>query len=392
MGGRREKAVTVAAIVPTYCRSRLLSQSINSILGQTHAPDCVIVIDDGSTDDTSAVLQTYGDRIRYLYQNNAGKPAAVNRALATVDADYIWIMDDDDVAVPDALERHLHFLNNHRDVDFSYSGLYAFKGSDPPPPPERCRLWQYPAVPREQFLVHIMENAQPNLQTMLVPRRCYEAVGPLDEELTFCEDYDIVLRLARHYTGGRLERPAIYYREHAGVRGPAHERYAASERKRGWLKYEKKIFSRLYATLDLSEYLPRRNAFPHLSDGQRRHALLERACIMARHGVFSAALDDLCTVTADVCDSFTSEEQAICRRMLDLNPLLEGRNQFLQQVADLLRERAPALFVAVTKGILWRSRRKFREGDMKGAAEAGRELLRIAGLRDLINISTHRVL
>jgi hypothetical protein len=399
-------APTVAVIVPTYNRSKLVAQALDSVLTQTRPPDDVVVIDDGSLDATPIVVNGYGARIRYLRQKNAGKPAALNRAMETVDADYIWIMDDDDVALPDALERHLTFLQAHPELDFSYSGLYAFTGGGSPPPVDQCLFWQYPNIPHAELFVHMMEYAQPNHQTMLVPRACYDAVGPLDEALTFCEDYEIILRLARRFRGGGLERPAVFYREHPGTRGPAHERYAASERKKGWLIYEKKIFANLHTLLALSEYLPRglttgkpeqagtdpaKVAAP-LSDKQIRRALLQRASIMARHGVFEAALEDVEAATATARDlPFHPEERAICRRMLDLNPLLTGQDDFIRAMKKLLQKRAASLHEAAAAGFICRLSSELRTGDFRCASRNGLQLLRLAGPADLLGMSIRRL-
>jgi GT2 family glycosyltransferase len=392
---------TVAVIIPTYNRARLVTQALDSVLNQTRPPDEVVVVDDGSTDDTPVVLDSYGARIRYMRQQNSGKPAAVNRAMATVEADYVWIMDDDDVALPDALERQFACLRVHPEVDFTYSGLYAFTGEGPPPPVDQCRFWQYPDVPHAGLFIHMMEHAQPNHQTMLVPRACYEAVGPLDETLTFCEDYEIILRLARRFRGGRLSRPAVFYREHTGTRGPAHERYAASERKKGWLIYEKKIFANLYRTLALSEYLPRGparlDADPaktgnSLTDSQTRRALLQRASIMARHGVFEAALEDFEAATAAAQEvPFCSEERTMCRRMLEIDPLLAGQDSFIRSAGKLLQDRAAGLHEIAAAGFIWRLWGQLRTGDLRSAVRNGLQLLHFTGPVALLGMFARRL-
>src|SRR5699024_4690505 len=107
---------------------------------------------------------------------------------------YLWVMDDDDVAAPDALERHLDYLSAHPDVDFTYSGVWCFDGDAPPPAAERCHLWQRDAIAHDVFFIRALEEFPCNQQTMLVPLSCYRDVGPYDEEQTFAEDYEMILR------------------------------------------------------------------------------------------------------------------------------------------------------------------------------------------------------
>ena len=97
-------ALTVTVLIPTYNRADWLIESLNSILEQTRRPDEILVINDGSTDDTLARLEAYREDVQVLNQDNSGKSAALNNAIAHAKGDFIWVFDDDDIAVPDALE------------------------------------------------------------------------------------------------------------------------------------------------------------------------------------------------------------------------------------------------------------------------------------------------
>jgi glycosyltransferase involved in cell wall biosynthesis len=369
------RAPTVAVVIPTYNRARLLQFAIDSVLGQTHRPDDIVVVNDGSTDTTAALLQSYDGRIRCLGQENKGKAAALNNALANVASDYIWIMDDDDCAFPDALERHMAFLKSHPEVDFSYSGLYFFEGEEAPPPLSRCSLWQPPDIAHAEFFIRAMERFPANLQTMLVPRACYRTVGAHDESLKFGEDYDIILRLARRYRAARLGEPTIFLRRHSGARGPASDRRQAEEKLAAWRTYNRKIFEKLRRQLTLDEYLPRASADSGaLTSLQTRRALLQRACIMARRGLYEESLDDLalCISRFRGRQRLTPDERAICTRMLnfddDVQPL---SSQFVRDVTRLLRRRAPNLLGRVLAGLYWGFLREARAGNFVQAAKLG---------------------
>ena len=116
----------VCVIVPTYNRAHFLGEAIESILDQTRPPAEVIVVDDGSTDKTSEVAKSYGDRIRYIRKENGGKPAAVNLALSLAQSDYVIIADDDDIMYPSALAHLLAPLERDSRLDFANGGLSYF--------------------------------------------------------------------------------------------------------------------------------------------------------------------------------------------------------------------------------------------------------------------------
>jgi len=102
---------TISAIVPTYNRAGVIAQAIDSILSQVPAPDEVLVVDDGSTDDTASVLAQYGDKIRVLTQPNGGAAAARNHGIREARGDWLAFLDSDDIWFPGRIEIFL------RDID-----------------------------------------------------------------------------------------------------------------------------------------------------------------------------------------------------------------------------------------------------------------------------------
>src|SRR5690348_9034851 len=277
---------TVAVIIPTYNRAHMLAQALESVLAQSRAPDEILVVDDGSADGTADVVAGYGDRIRYLRKSNGGVPSALNHGLAATDADYVAFLDDDDLLLPDAIERHYAFLHAHPGIDFSYSGCYRFWGDIPPSPPYAGHLELYDCVdvaPDDLFL-RALETFPFHRQGMLVPLRCYRTVGAFDEIRQRSEDYEMILRLAHAFRGAKLGAPTFLLREHSGDRGPANERHSARERDKVFLEYGHKLFADLRDRLALTDYLRDASEAAQLTDLQARRALLQRACVMARHG------------------------------------------------------------------------------------------------------------
>ena len=97
----------VSVLIATYNRGPMLEESLESVLAQTHLPCEIIVIDDGSTDDTASRIARYGGRIHSFRLANGGKARALNAAMPQVGGDFVWIFDDDDVALPTSIADRL---------------------------------------------------------------------------------------------------------------------------------------------------------------------------------------------------------------------------------------------------------------------------------------------
>lgn len=375
---------TVAVIVPTYNRAHLVGQTIESILQQTRLPDEILVVDDGSTDETADVVAAFGHQIRYIKKENAGKAAALNRAMKEIGADYVWTIDDDDIALPNALQMHLEALANRADADFSYSAHYEFTGDRPPD--LKSLSSQAPmaiaSTSPDNLFVRAMLWFPFYLQGMLVPRRCYEHVGPFDESLTFTEDYDMILRLTRHFRGKDVGAPTFCLRVHPGVRGPAHEQRSARDRHRTFRGYDSGTFERLRADLPLADYLPRGSVSGGLSGSEERRARLQRACIMSRHGLFAMAFEDLNAVFGSRGDSALGEgERRILVQMLNVEPWwLRVYPDYAALVGRLLRRhRAEDALRACATGLSWQLENCVRHGRYREALHIAVQLHQLIG-------------
>ncbi|MGH8146530.1 MAG: glycosyltransferase family A protein, partial [Rhodanobacteraceae bacterium] len=227
-----DRRTTVAVIIPTYNRAQYVGQAVESALNQSHPPDEVLVVDDGSTDNTSEVVTGYKDRVKYLYKANGGLPSTLNQGLAATDADYVCVIDDDDVMTPDAIERRLAFLHSRPDLDFCYSGCYRFWGDTPPqwPGVDHLELYDCADIAPDDLFLYALETYPFHTQSLLVPLRCYRAINGFDEAQLRSEDYDMILRLAREFRGAKVGSPTFLLREHSGDRGPAGARHGIDER------------------------------------------------------------------------------------------------------------------------------------------------------------------
>jgi glycosyltransferase involved in cell wall biosynthesis len=118
----------ISVIITTYNRAALVVEAIDSVLAQTYRDFEIIVIDDGSTDDTRAVLARYGDRIRCIHQANSGLNAARNAAVASARGEYFALLDDDDLWEPGKLELSLRVLERFPRAAFVFSNFAILRG------------------------------------------------------------------------------------------------------------------------------------------------------------------------------------------------------------------------------------------------------------------------
>jgi glycosyltransferase involved in cell wall biosynthesis len=206
----------VSVIIPTYNRADVISQTIDNVLSQTYKNIELIVIDDGSTDNTQVTLRRYGSRIRVVTQKNAGPAAARNRGFEMSRGDIIAFQDSDDLWKPTKLERQIALLDRVGSsvpcclcsADFKVIGGKRYTSFDMAciNPSQEEGLWTNVAeVLATRF---VLFN-----QTAAIRRRALEKVGVFDESLKYLEDYDLPLRLAIEGPWAFIRDPLVIYRE-----------------------------------------------------------------------------------------------------------------------------------------------------------------------------------
>jgi glycosyltransferase involved in cell wall biosynthesis len=108
-----KKTPIVSIVIPTYNRAWTLSQAIDSVLNQAYCNRELIVVDDGSTDHTKALLATYGEKIKIILQENRGVSAARNRGIEMASGEYIALLDSDDIWLPEKIESQIQFFKEN---------------------------------------------------------------------------------------------------------------------------------------------------------------------------------------------------------------------------------------------------------------------------------------
>ena len=328
----------VSVIIPTYNRAELVRHAIDSILLQTAPPLEIIVVNDGSTDGTSEVLQTYEGRIIYLEQSNGGKSAALNNALQHVTGEYVWIFDDDDIALPDAIARHLDVLEQNPDVDFSYSPFYhCFSGSDGSLVPTRSTA--LPELSHEPLVAALLDRCCITQPGSIVRKTCYDKLGGFDERLVRSQDYQMLLRLAVDCRGFPVSQPTFLCRTHSGDRGSAADRFGHQDKAKKWAEYDQLFTSEYYYSLPLAAYINRAEDGGALSNQETTTALLRRSAIFARKGFPELMLRDLQKVATMSDDDLNQQQAQLCQKaMTAVYPIAYRQFTSYPHLARLIRE------------------------------------------------------
>jgi GT2 family glycosyltransferase len=290
------RLASVSVIVPTFNRAAYLGACLDSLLAQSMPARQIIVVDDGSTDSTKAVVARYGTRVHYLHKSNGGKPSAVNLALAHCQGELIWLFDDDDVALPRAIEQRLAVFAEQPEVGFVYSS-HHLASNGPDRQIQQGRLYMPPFPGSEAFLLEIMRGCFYHLNSALVRHETWKALGGLDPTLLSGEDYDFQIRMARISTAAFCPTPSFLFRQHDGLRGAQQIRYAAGERSRVFRSYSQTVGRKLRNEFELGEFLmpPAKTT---LGTEQRRCALIHRLHVMANHGCMDEFNEDLTALAA----------------------------------------------------------------------------------------------
>jgi glycosyltransferase involved in cell wall biosynthesis len=203
---------SISVVIPAFNAGRWIGETLEAVLGQTRQPEEVIVVDDGSTDDTFEQASRFNDRARLVRQANKGAPGAYNRGFAEATADYVAMCPADDIWTADKLAGQTRLLVSHpaADIVFGRAREFGIAEAPVPPPPRPGRYGG-----REMFELLYEENVIP-APTALVRRELHERLGRFREDL-YGEDYEFWLRAAA--AGAEFlyeDRVVVSLRKHGG--------------------------------------------------------------------------------------------------------------------------------------------------------------------------------
>ncbi len=184
----------VSVIIPTYNRRELLKRAIQSVLNQTFSKYSLTIIDDGSTDQTDKILKEFkGNKIHYFRQEHKGVSAARNLGIKEARGEFIAFLDSDDAWHPKKLEVQLEFFRKHPEAMIAQTEEEWIRDGRPLKPQKKHK--QHSGnIYRECLPLCIVSPS-----AVMMRREIFETVGPFDERLPACEDYDMWLRIAARY-------------------------------------------------------------------------------------------------------------------------------------------------------------------------------------------------
>ncbi len=194
----------ISIIIPTYNRRDHITTALNSVLAQTYTDYEIIIVDDGSTDDTQQVLNSYQGKIRYFYQGNRGIPATRNKGIREAHGNYIAFLDSDDYWLPHKLERQIECFRENPDY-----GMVA----------SRCSSYTPDGTFREKnrpgksgwILIDLFKANFIRTSSAIIKKACFDKVGLFDESLLQVQEYDLWMRIAQHYPIGFINEPLTVY-------------------------------------------------------------------------------------------------------------------------------------------------------------------------------------
>jgi glycosyltransferase involved in cell wall biosynthesis len=225
----------VSVIIPAFNSARYIGEAVDSVLRQTRPAEEIIIVDDGSTDDTRVIAAALP--VKYIYQKNAGPSAARNTGLRHATGELLAFLDADDLWLPHKLAAQLTAFENFPDAGFSFSTVWhLYAGTNPKishdpyyPPQLAGWLRRKPikdgGVYGSVYDLLLRKNCVAT-SSMVVRREIVERAGEFDTALWGCEDYDYWIRLARLAPAVFIEQPVSRYRiVDEGLSGAWNARY-----------------------------------------------------------------------------------------------------------------------------------------------------------------------
>jgi len=200
------KKPQVSVIIPTYNRGWILKEAIDSVLAQDYKDLELIVVDDGSTDNTFEILASYGNDIKVLFQENKGVSAARNRGITEASGQLIAFLDSDDLWLPRKLSTQIDFFNQMPDALICQTEEIWVRNGIRVNPKKRHKK------PSGMIFEPSLELCLVSPSAVMIRRSLFDRVGEFDVTLSACEDYDLWLRISCRFPVHLIDTPLIIKR------------------------------------------------------------------------------------------------------------------------------------------------------------------------------------
>lgn len=205
----------ISVIIPAFNAGRLLGDTLASVLHGSFQDMTIIVVDDGSSDDTAAVASAFGPRVQLIRQANQGMSASRNRGITATDSEFVALLDADDIWHPKKLELQIQQLEKQAALGACYSEFFSWDGSHVPlfaPSPtvaldEKLSGWIYPRMILTNFVLP---------SSVVFRRSAMAALGPFLCENQQTDDWEYLVRASRQFPFAKLAAPLVAYRQSPG--------------------------------------------------------------------------------------------------------------------------------------------------------------------------------
>ena len=198
----------VSIITPTFNRAQFILQAVNSVLNQSYPNFELLIVDDGSTDDTKIRLDTAlkDPRVHYFYQSNQGQSVARNLALSRASGDLICFLDSDDYWVEDKLEKQVSHLAEHPEVDVVYGDIISVDEHDREISRENMKRYS------GNIAKYMVRDNCVSMVTAMARRKCFDELGAMRVTRRVADDYDLWLRFSARFRFLYVPEFFAYYR------------------------------------------------------------------------------------------------------------------------------------------------------------------------------------
>ena len=194
---------SISTVIPAYNAAEHIARTIESVLAQSLQPDEIIVVDDGSTDGTADMVKKYGDKVRYIHQQNAGVSAARNAGIKAATSQWIAFLDADDEWMPEYIETQFQLLKNNPELSWaSANHLCCLCGKQkiaPSNPIEKCAKLLNSNGCIDSYFNAFKERVTGCTDTMVIKKQALIEVGLFEVGLAIAEDLDLWLKVGYKY-------------------------------------------------------------------------------------------------------------------------------------------------------------------------------------------------
>lgn len=237
---KQENDYKVSVIIPSYNRKDTIKRCIESILNQTKPVYEIIVVDDGSSDNTVEIIQCIKcDYLKLIKQNHRGAQAARNLGIVNANGNYIAFLDSDDEWLPNFLETQIAYLNKGNEDSILYSDCYVYDEIK-----KKKRIWKLPEAGKDRYKFFLIHQG-PMFQSMIMKKEKLFAIGLLDEQVTAYQEWDTVIRLAKDNTFIHIKKTLFIYHLHKGETISKNKKKSIKGYNYIIRKYRKEIFNEL---------------------------------------------------------------------------------------------------------------------------------------------------